>query len=169
MIRFNSGEDYCSIYGINNGRFSWIITGLIYLFFLIVASALIEIRFHINYENIIFVVLSILLILGTKVSLRFYLKITLKTILVRKTLFGIPYSRVKKEFETISYLKEPRTLKFEKGSKSICVENFEGFEVDCLLITTDKKEYEIGNKRDAKIIFDYLNKSIEKLEIKKSH
>jgi hypothetical protein len=70
-------------------------------------------------------------------------------------------------FNKVLYNEKVPILYFQDQLNRVEVQNFEGFEVDCLLVKAKDKEYEIGNKADALIIFNLIIEGLDKLNVEK--
>lgn len=100
-------------------------------------------------------------------SFRFSILINENFVIIKKTFFGIAYLTINQSFDTILYNDKIDFLSFQNSSNSVSIENHNGFEIDCLLVSKNNKNYEFGDKEDAELIFSLILKGIDELKLRK--
>jgi len=116
-------------------------------------------------------VLTIILMFIVLASLRHLLKfsilITTDKLVVKKLFIFIPYKTITRNYDKVLYNDKVPILYFQYKQDRVEIENFEGFEVDCLLVKAENKEYEFGDKIDAEIIFNFVINGLDELKVQK--
>lgn len=163
MIKYEKIENEIFIKGKNKMDFS-IIGWIIFVLGAIIFYSIFKIENGIT-EEVIYIVAIVLILFFLRNLIRFKIILTKNSLKIKKSFLAIPYLNIEWNFDKVQK-PNPLIIQFENGNKKLEIENFEGFEVDCLLIVKDKSRYEIGNKEDAQSIFNYLQKGIETLKIK---
>ncbi|MGB3546041.1 MAG: hypothetical protein WBA17_03655 [Saprospiraceae bacterium] len=163
MIKYEERENEIIIKGKNKTDFA-IIGWILFVFGLIVLSLKFKLEDGI-FEEIIYIIGIILILFSFKGSIRFKIVLTKNCLKIKKSFLAIPYLNIEWNFDKVQKI-NPLIVQFKNGNQKLEIENFEGFEIDCLLIIKGKSRYEIGDKEDAQNIFNYLLNGIETLKIK---
>jgi hypothetical protein len=161
MIKLHINDDRISIYGTNTMDYHWtFVSVMLAICFAGIATSILHMW------NLCFIIA--IFILGTlKYSIKFTISISKDKFVLTKTFIGIPYLNITQLFNKVLYNEKVPILYFQDQLNRVEVQNFEGFEVDCLLVKAKDKEYEIGNKADALIIFNLIIEGLDKLNVEK--
>jgi hypothetical protein len=119
-------------------------------------------------KSILILILMLILLANLRHLLKFSISITIDKIVVKKQFIFIPYLTIIQNFDKVIYNEKVPILYFQNKHERVEIENFEGFEVDCLLIRADNKEYEFGDKNDADLIFKFLVAGLDELKVEKT-
>jgi hypothetical protein len=101
--------------------------------------------------------------------LKFSISIAIDKIVVKKQFFFIPYLTIIQNFDKVIYNEKVPILYFQNKHEIVEIENFEGFEVDCLIIRADNKEYEFADKNDADLILKFVVRGLDELKVEKTN
>lgn len=163
MIKYEEKENEISIKGKNKIDFA-IIGWIVFVLGLIFLCSIFKIENGIA-EEIIYILGLILVMIFLRSSIRFKIALTKNCLKIKKSFLAIPYLNIEWDFDKVQKT-NPLIIQFKKDNQKLEIENFEGFETDCLLIIKGSSRYEIGDKEDAQNIFNYLLNGIETLKVK---
>ncbi len=124
---------------------------LMTLFIIVIVTVFLSI-FKIWNISVLTLVLMFILLTNLRHLLKFSISIAIDKIVVKKQFFFIPYLTIIQNFDKVIYNEKVPILYFQNKHEIVEIENFEGFEVDCLIIRADNKEYEFADKNDADLI-----------------
>jgi hypothetical protein len=119
-----------------------------------------------NQAALTFIIMFIVLF-SLRHLLKFSISITADKLVVKKLFISIPYLTINRHFDKVLYNEKVPILYFQFKQDRVEIENFEGFEVDCLLVKADNKEYEFGDKNDAAEIFKFVINGLDDLKVQK--
>lgn len=163
-MKFRSENDKIGIYGKNPfDNLRILIIGMVTSVIILTTT---EILFGSN-KALLYTFINIVLLTALRQLMTFSITLTSNTFILRKLFCGIPYFTIKQEFDTVLFNEKVPILYFQDKDTKVEVENFEGFEIDCLLIKSQNKEYEIGKKNNADIIFKFIIDGLDKLKVTK--
>jgi len=118
-------------------------------------------------QGILTIIFVIIVLASLKYLIKFTISITTNKIVVKKLFVFIPYLTINHNFDKVFFNEKIPILHFQFGKKIVEIENLEGFEGDCILVKSDNKEYEFGDKNDADIIFKFLINGLDELKVQK--
>jgi len=120
-------------------------------------------------QGVLTLILMLIVMASLKNLLKFSISITADLLVIKKLFVFIPYLTITQHFDKVLYNEKVPILFFQFKQDRVEVENFEGFEVDCLLVKSDNKEYEFGDKNDADLIFKYIINGLDELKIQRTN
>ena len=164
MIKFRIENEKIIIYGQNKMAYAWIYLAVL----LISIMVCVFMPFLLGLKPaLLFGLIATLFLVVLRHLISFSIIVTSDTFTLKKSFLGIPYLTIKQHFDTVLYSEKVPIFYFQDQHAKIEVENFEGFEVDCLLVKTLDKEYEIGDKDDAALIIKFIMEGLDKLKVPK--
>jgi hypothetical protein len=124
--------------------------------------------FKMWHESLLTLILVFTLLASLRHLLKFSILVTIDKIVVKKQFIFIPYLTIIQYYDKVIYNENVPILYFQNKHDRVEIENFEGFEVDCLIVKADNKEYEFGDKNDADLIFKLIVTGLEELKVEKT-
>jgi hypothetical protein len=113
-------------------------------------------------------ILMFILLANLRHLLKFSISITIDKIVVKKQFIYIPYLTIIHNFDKVIYNEKVPILYFQNKHERVEIENFVGFEVDCLIIRAYNKEYEFGDKNETDLIFKFVVTGLDELKVEKT-
>lgn len=118
------------------------------------------------WNQVLFILgVTILILVFLKYLVKFSMTMTLNSLIIKKTLFGIPYLTLEQHFDNVSINKAKNFLVFQTARNKITIENHVGFEIDCLLISKNNRDYECGDGKNADKVFAEIITGLKELKV----
>jgi hypothetical protein len=145
--------------------FAWslVILSVLFIAVLLIAWILLHTMLSLFVTTMAFVFLTIFL----RQLVTFSIHLTTNSLTIKKLLSGIAYLHIQTTFEKVLYNPEISNISFLHHTQILSIEDYKGFEVDCLLITYGNKWIEIGDATDSPVIFRHLLAGMDQLKIEK--
>lgn len=160
-ISSKSTKDGKVISGPNRMDAAWIQLLVVVLAVILITSSLSELELLVMFGAGL---LALVLVFIIHLLLRFKIEVQPGLVSFEKRFAFIPYTRIDFPFSQVKLIHNA-ILEFESEGQAVIFENHEGFEVDTFLVSTQDKNYEVGNKRDAEIIFRELLEGVKLLNL----
>ncbi len=164
-IKYHSDSQKVEIYGTN--KMDYYCAFLMTLFIAVIVTIFLCI-FKMWNKSVLTLILMFILLAILRHFLKFSISFTIDKIVIKKQFIFIPYLTIIQNFDKVIYNENVPILYFQNKHDRVEIENFEGFEVDCLIVKADNKEYKFGDKNDADLILKFVVTGLDELKVEKT-